>query len=127
MQITTTVEITPRRIADLMVSAIEGGSNYWCQHVFLNSDAPKGYDGPWYDNPAVYDDPNFGIEVMDGETGERHQLRLHNIERAFMLMQAFGADNYKGRHWYDFLSENDDATTADVFLQLATFGEVVYG
>lgn len=33
MLIKTEVEITPRRIADLMISAIEGGSNYWCESV----------------------------------------------------------------------------------------------
>jgi hypothetical protein len=31
------------------------------------------------------------------------------------------------RHFGDFMGENDDATTSDVFLQLCLFGEVVYG
>jgi hypothetical protein len=36
------------------------------------------------------------------------------------------ADKYP-RHIADILSENDDATTGDVFLQLCLFGDVVYG
>ena len=31
------------------------------------------------------------------------------------------------RHWQDFINENDDADTADVFMQLCLFGEIVYG
>ena len=30
-------------------------------------------------------------------------------------------------HWRNFINENDDAETADVWFQLAVFGEVVYG
>jgi hypothetical protein len=29
-------------------------------------------------------------------------------------------------HWQDFVSENDDAITGDVFLQCCLFGEIVY-
>jgi hypothetical protein len=32
-----------------------------------------------------------------------------------------------GRHFSDMIAENDDATTADVFLQCCLFGELVYG
>ena len=31
------------------------------------------------------------------------------------------------RHLADFMSESDDASTGDVFLQLCIFGSVVYG
>ena len=31
------------------------------------------------------------------------------------------------RHWDDFMCENEDGTTGDVFLQLCLFGEVVFG
>jgi pimeloyl-ACP methyl ester carboxylesterase len=30
-------------------------------------------------------------------------------------------------HWADFLTENEDAETGDVFVQLCLLGEVVYG
>lgn len=31
------------------------------------------------------------------------------------------------RHFADLLSEDDDATTHDVFIQHVLFGEVIYG
>jgi len=31
------------------------------------------------------------------------------------------------RHFADFIAENDDAETADVFLQCCLFGRIVFG
>jgi hypothetical protein len=31
------------------------------------------------------------------------------------------------RHWNDFLNENTDADTGDIFLQLCVLGEVTFG
>jgi len=31
------------------------------------------------------------------------------------------------RHFHNFLEENDDAETGDVFIQCCLFGEIVYG
>jgi hypothetical protein len=31
------------------------------------------------------------------------------------------------RHFADFMTENDDADTGDVFLQCCLYGEVIYG
>jgi hypothetical protein len=36
------------------------------------------------------------------------------------------ADKYPN-HFADFMQENDDATTSDVFLQLSVFGELIFG
>ena len=136
MQITTTHEITPRRIADLMVTAIEGGIGYWCSGVKLRSAGDVNFDrvhkGPWYDNPEVYENPELKIEVIeaegsDGTENVTHTIGLKEMEKGFVLLQTFGADHCKGYCWRDFLNDNEDAITADVWLQLATFGELVYG
>lgn len=130
MIITTTVEIPPRRIADLMVTAIEGGIGYWCKSVKLVS--AKGMAQPWYDDENLFEVRAEELQIMVTELDphqEHHNgewfLDLRKMENAFKLMQEFG--NPKGYCWRDFLSENDDATTADVWFQLAVFGEVVYG
>lgn len=132
MIITTAVEIPPRRIADLMVTAIEGGIGYWCKSVKLVGQPTEALKQPWYDDESLYGDivPPFVIEVVesepsrDGDDG-RWNLSLVQMEIAFQLMQEYGTP--KGFHWRDFLDENEDATTADVWFQLAVFGEVVYG
>jgi hypothetical protein len=30
-------------------------------------------------------------------------------------------------HWADFINENDDAITGDIFVQCCVFGDTVYG
>ena len=139
MIIKTEVEITPRRIADLMVTAIEGGIGYWCKSVKL-LDKPRfgKLKQPWYDDESLYDhDPrSMGAALIKIEVTEldpssdkcpsgKWEIELVNMEQAFILMQEFG--NPKGYCWRDFINENEDAITADVWFQLAVFGEVVYG
>jgi len=50
------------------------------------------------------------------------KLDLDACKRGLQVM----AEEYP-RHFADFMSENEDAETADVWLQCCLFGEVVYG
>ena len=66
-------------------------------------------------------------ELDDAETEEeraaaRHPITLDNVRKGLELMR----DEYP-RHYADLVEENDDAITGDVFLQLAVFGELIYG
>lgn len=123
-------KVSPRRIADLMVSAIEGGSNYWLRGggIYLESPgdvAPDDtHDGPWYDNPRRYEDPDLCLKVVEDDDGAEtdHLVRQADITRGLQLMAEKSPD-----HFADIINENDDAITADVFLQYVTFGEIVYG
>jgi hypothetical protein len=45
-----------------------------------------------------------------------------NIESGLQVM----ADKYP-KHFADFMSEEDDCVTADVFLQCCLFGDIIYG
>jgi hypothetical protein len=49
-------------------------------------------------------------------------LNLRSIKKG---LEVF-ASKYP-RHFADFVSENDDASTGDVFLQCCLFGELVFG
>lgn len=131
MLIKTEVEVTPRRIADLMVTAIESGIGYWCKGVYLRSPRiSTGHTGPWYDDENLYEvrAEELSIEVVELDPSSAEGswiINLKSMEKAFMLMQSFGKP--KGYCWRDFINENEDAITADVWFQLAVFGEVVYG
>ena len=50
------------------------------------------------------------------------RLDLNAIKKGLQIM----AEKYP-RHMGDFLNENDDADTGDVFLQCCLFGEAIYG
>lgn len=143
-KIQTTRTITREQVANLLCSAFEGGSNYWYRieefhapsKFEFNTGAdlkkPAGYfkhvDYPL--NPGGYLTVSdyHGAEGVKGENVKNRRLNLRSIERGLnLLAQAHAEGKDYGHHWRDFVEENDDATTADVFLQFCLFGEVVYG
>jgi hypothetical protein len=128
MKIKIEHEISEETIADLMTTAIEGGSAYWCDEITQTSGVTTE-TSPWYSDPEIYI-TNLTLQVVESEPSKensdgRHIINLEKMQKAFELMGEFGTP--KGFHLRNLVEENWDAETADVFLQLATFGEVVYG
>lgn len=142
-------EISIERIANLLCSALEGGSNYWYQIVEIIP--PAGFNPQdsrtklefmsdtelakmMGREPKIYSHIDYpcnrggaliirDIEDTDiKQPGAPMRLDLEAMQRGLQLMV-----DKAPKHWGDFLSENDDATTADVFLQLCLFGDVIYG
>lgn len=106
---------------NLLVSALEGGSNYW--YYFPDLSMLKKDNTPTVDRifDALLDGKK--IEVRDVESGEYlGTLTIRSLNSASYLMF-----NEYTSHFADVLSGNDDATTADVFFQLAVMQEVIYG
>ena len=61
-------------------------------------------------------------ETEEEEAEAKHNITLDNVRKGLELMR----DQYP-RHYADLVEENDDLITGDVWLQLAVFGEVIYG
>lgn len=146
------IEMPEQRIQDLLCNAIEGGSNYWYRiekYHYPNKCPICGEITPLRhcigDKPAhpIMDTvpqtkEDLGIEFehlelpfkggyiefsdLEDEEAEHKNLTIEAIQRGVKIM----AEKYP-RHFGDWLSENDDAITGDVFLQCCLFGEVVYG
>lgn len=133
-----TLEIPSEKIADLMVTAIEDNAmvRAWCNGVFLVE--PKSYGSavdvndqrPWYAKKEIYE-KSFTIcvqEILDeslaaeGKNIKKHNCTSVQMAEAFRLMAE-----KECRHFGDFMIDNYDIFTADVFLQLMALGEVVYG
>lgn len=118
------MEIADQRIEDLLCCAFEGGSNYW-------------YDITGYNYPEGETSESLGIEftylqlplkggsvtICDIETGEF--LGVVNRDRVQQGLEIMSQKYPK--HFNDFIEENEDADTGDVFLQCVVLGEVVYG
>lgn len=65
----------------------------------------------------------FKDKLAEGEDAEKtYVLDRNSMKRGFEVM----ARDYP-QHWADFRKENEDSITADVWLQCALFGEVIYG
>ena len=71
---------------------------------------------------VVYDEYEMDSELNDGEEPTKHYLTLKDVRKGLRLMKK----EYP-HHYADLVEENDDAITGDVWLQLAVFGEVIYG
>lgn len=128
------ITISRQRVAQMLVSAIEGGISYWCERQEFKKKEPDAWE-PVLDagdeNPSrwpIYDYPLLpGGEVSfraDDGTGRVKvcKLNLETITKGLALM----AEKYP-HQFANFINDDDDAGTADVFVQLCCFGEVVYG
>ena len=71
---------------------------------------------------VVYDNYEMDSELNEGEKPTKHYLTMDNVQKGLELMR----DEYP-RHYADLMEEEDDAITGDVWLQLAVFGELIYG
>lgn len=118
-------KIPDERIKDLLCSAFEGGSNYWIERA----DVPEKSKRPaqakyWHECPAY--GCEVAIHVSEDEPikgqGKVYKLNRHNLESGLQVM----SDKYP-QHFADFVQENDDAVTGDVFLQCCLFGEAIFG
>lgn len=122
-------EISLQRISDLLCSAFEGGSNYWYQiDKFIKPETMsfrtdkdqifRHLDYPLNEGGALI------ISDIEGDLNEPpwKRLDLNAIKKGLRTMAK-----KHPRHMGDFLNENDDADTGDVFLQCCLFGEVIYG
>lgn len=115
------------RVSDLLCSAWEGGSAYWCEAVdyiapkkWEFESTPKAEEGKHYG----YDYPlNGGVAILlDKEEDKKIRLTLGKVTDGLRIM----AEKFPS-HYGDFISENEDSITGDVFLQCCLFGDVIYG
>lgn len=119
------INIPEKRVQDLLCNALEGGSNYW---YFIESfNYPTGQtkeslklEFPHLELPFV-DDGSLTIKDIEGDMPDKI-LDRKALQKGLRVM----ASKFP-RHFGDFISENDDATTGDVFLQCALYGDVIYG
>jgi len=133
-------EVSPERIADLLCAGFEGGSygvGYWCRIMEYQDPPPiaDAYRANEYPpdltilGPRYTDWPLLGGAVIcrryEEETDEEWTPLVLDgaaIARGLRLMME-----KHPRHWAAFLTEQEDAATGDVFIQLCLLGEVEYG
>jgi hypothetical protein len=122
ISVVVSTAISFQTIADTMCSAVEGGSNYWCEKL-RTKDQDKFEH--WYADKDFYANPDFSFTVYDGEADRGKKKKVvgrAELERGLKVM----AEKYP-HHFADMIAENGDANTGDILLQCMAFGEVVYG
>lgn len=127
------------RISDLLCCALEGGSNYWYRiESFKEPTSFEFYSDTWAvrngQKPVVYkhlDYPlNPGGEVvisnrMIVEGSDDLVTKIVDFDALKVGLQLM-ADKYPAS-FSEFMEQNEDATTGDVFLQCVVLGRVMYG
>jgi hypothetical protein len=125
-------------LTDLLSVATYG--NAWPVVKAFKSDAEKGLfndcecrEDKWAEGLLhgkgimVYDcyDENIDEDADDFTQfpeSAKHHITIKNVKRGLELMR----DQYP-HHYADLVEEQDDLITGDVWLQLAVFGELIYG
>lgn len=117
--------ITQEMIEDILVGALEGGSNYW---YLLKDGCPEPTGAPLAIriSDEIIRNPNYTLPFYDCEDEDNDEPIGHlNQER---ILKAF-EHIFKNHPWHfnNMISGDWDAETADVFLQCAVLGEITYG
>ncbi|MEM0953306.1 MAG: hypothetical protein AAGI24_04120 [Pseudomonadota bacterium] len=106
-----TTVITARQVEVLLTNAIEDASKYWIQAIESDGTGHPATE-------LALNSKDMSVQDFDSKW---YPINRHRLTRTLDLMQR----NYP-KHWNDLTTGNDDAETADVFLQLAAFGEITY-
>lgn len=121
LEITRKIKITDEDIDDIMVSALEGGICYWCCKAEVIED---DYFGEYASDQISR---GGSLRLYDSEEDEVYVLTLDKFMRGLQL--AFEQGYYRS-YWLDgdmLDTCQIDSADADVIVQLALFGEVVFG
>lgn len=125
--------IPRQRIADLITTALESPVGDWFRKATVLVEGISREtitsEDPWYYQAAYWVQPAAGLVcVVDKPTDDhpgRKIVRMEDFQTALILM-ATKDDGAYCAHFADFLRNNDDAITADLFMQFAIFGEEVF-
>ena len=102
--------VTNEDIDNIMSTAMKGIA-YWCDEVKVKGKVKPEHDGAYTSECLSL---GYTLSFHDEEDDLWHNLTLNKFLKAFSLMTNFDIDNY-------------DSFDADMLVQLAIFGKVVYG
>ena len=121
-----TVPITDELIEDLLCTAFEGGITYWAENISCKDNEDMKKVGGWKHKYLTKTKKKDAVMyIHETETGEKHPITKKSIIDALQKM-----DNPKYKHrkaLKRILDETYDACDADIVVQTACFGEVVFG
>lgn len=127
-KLTRMVRINDKDVEDILCAAFEGGINYWCDDV-----TPIG---DWLGEYASEHIANGGTAILHDaeEPGKKYRIDAGDIIRGVKLAIEGGfldcgtvLDSDSWDVTCGLETSEIDAAAADVIVQLAVFGELIYG
>ena len=126
-----TLHADPILVTDWIVTAFEGGIDYWCSDAdyldeklfreLRDDQIDIGSRYPVY-SLSEYWERGGRMKLRDAETGEWYKPFDYN-----MLTDALSLDCISNQVAKRLLNEDYDADDADLIIQATLFGEIVYG
>lgn len=113
------VRLTRQDIDDIMVAALEGGINYWCREAEV---VEEKRCGDWGHEQIAR---GGALILHDAESSDKWELTLKKFLNGVKLYFEQGCHVVVEDNAID--AGDIDANDADCIVQLALFGEVVYG
>ncbi|MFW6247423.1 MAG: hypothetical protein ACOC22_04620 [bacterium] len=109
---------TKKNIDDLMVTALEGGINYWAIKAIKHKEPNEDLENVRTASDYI---SRGGELIIVTDEGEKLPLNYENFVKGLkMAIKNSGSDNSK-----DFM-DNHDADIADQIIQYALFDEIVF-
>ena len=120
------IEISDEMIEDILCTAFEGGITYWAENISCKDNDDMKKVGGWkHEYLTKTKKKDAVMYIHDAETGEKYPMTKKSIIDALQKM-----DNPKYQYTKALnriLIGQSDADDADIVVQTACFGEVVYG
>lgn len=121
--------ISEETIKDQLCTALEGGSNYW--YMLGNIDRKHFVKGePLVDNltRSFLADKDYKLEIYDYESEDEESPELLGVVTYDSIAKAFAimSQEYPNQ-LARILTGQYDADDSDVWFQIATMGEVIFG
>ena len=132
MKINITIDVSREVLEGIFITAIEGGSNYWCEFSdeaidIVNNSAPQ--DGITSFSERVFNavfDHGAVVPIHDAE-GDDGDEPIGELCYDAMLEGLRRCDNEALWALQEERDERGDASSSDVVFQYMALGEFVYG
>lgn len=115
---TQTAIIPDKVVEDIWITAIEGGCNYWCESMLTAEDMST--------QKALMAGLDVDVRAWDDdESYHLNKMRMVDGIVSFCQLRDISPLAFTKADWYDIVDL--DADVADLIVQFAVFGEVIYG
>lgn len=116
------VKLTEDDVDSIMVSALEGGINYWCSEAEV---VEERRCADWGHEQIAR---GGALILHDAESDDKWELSIGNFTKGFRLWLENGDDRYGAVSGDGTVDTGEiDGEMADLIIQYALFGEVVFG
>ena len=119
------IEISDELIEDILCSAFEGGITYWADNISCEDRIDMKEVGGWKHEYLTRTKKKVAAIHIHAVDGDVRRLTKKSIIDALQKMDTPEYNYTKALN--RILNEQYDADDADIVVQTACFGEVVYG